>query len=262
MDTELARTFLEIVSTGSFIRAAERLNVGQTTVSARIRTLEQQLGRPLFVRNKERSIPDGGRRAVSSLRTDVRAVVATCASSGCGTARPSCGADRRQRGELMATPSARLGPMDAPVASGYRPPRARRRAAGFDQSSRGRTDRRCDHVRAAASAWSESRSAHGRRARARDDQSRSSFLRRHEVRACGLGTGFRASPWRELSRSHTWPFCKSGPTWAQLYSFGRWLRLLQDARGTAPYGIRTAPSRAGNASIFVSGLCRPFRQRR
>ena len=52
MDIELARTFLEIVSTGSFIRAAERLNVGQTTVSARIRTLEQQLGRPLFVRNK------------------------------------------------------------------------------------------------------------------------------------------------------------------------------------------------------------------
>ncbi len=52
MDTELARTFLEIVSTGSFIAAAKRLNVGQTTVSARVRTLEQQLGRPLFVRNK------------------------------------------------------------------------------------------------------------------------------------------------------------------------------------------------------------------
>lgn len=52
MDVELARTFLEIVSTGSFIRASERLNVGQTTVSARIRILEQQLGRPLFIRNK------------------------------------------------------------------------------------------------------------------------------------------------------------------------------------------------------------------
>lgn len=52
MDIELARTFLEIVSTGSFVRAAERLNVGQTTVSARVRTLEQQFGRPLFVRNK------------------------------------------------------------------------------------------------------------------------------------------------------------------------------------------------------------------
>ncbi|PDT38129.1 MULTISPECIES: LysR family transcriptional regulator [Sinorhizobium] len=52
MDIELARTFLEIVSTGSFIRAAERLNVAQTTVSARIRHLEQLLGRPLFIRNK------------------------------------------------------------------------------------------------------------------------------------------------------------------------------------------------------------------
>lgn len=52
MDIELARTFIEIVSTGSFVRAAERLNVAQTTVSARIRNLEQQLGRSLFVRHK------------------------------------------------------------------------------------------------------------------------------------------------------------------------------------------------------------------
>ncbi|MEP7174877.1 MAG: LysR family transcriptional regulator [Aestuariivirga sp.] len=52
MDIELARTFIEIVSTGSFIRASEQLNVAQTTVSARIRSLEQQLGRALFVRNK------------------------------------------------------------------------------------------------------------------------------------------------------------------------------------------------------------------
>ena len=52
MDIELARTFIEIVSTGSFIRASERLNVAQTTVSARIRSLEQQLGRSLFVRHK------------------------------------------------------------------------------------------------------------------------------------------------------------------------------------------------------------------
>ena len=52
MDVELARTFLEIVSSGSFLRAAERLHVGQTTVSARIKLLEQQLGRTLFVRNK------------------------------------------------------------------------------------------------------------------------------------------------------------------------------------------------------------------
>jgi len=52
MDIQLARTFLEIVSTRSFIRAAERLNVSQTAVSARVRALESQLGRALFVRNK------------------------------------------------------------------------------------------------------------------------------------------------------------------------------------------------------------------
>src|SRR3954467_383314 len=52
MDIELARTFLEIVSAGSFIRASERLNVAQTTVSARIRLLGQELGRPLFLRDK------------------------------------------------------------------------------------------------------------------------------------------------------------------------------------------------------------------
>jgi len=56
MDIELARTFLEIVSTGSFIRASERLHVGQTTVSARIRLLEQQLGQKLFIRNKAGAI--------------------------------------------------------------------------------------------------------------------------------------------------------------------------------------------------------------
>ena len=52
MDTDRARTFLEIVHTGSFLRAADRLNVTQTTVSARIRTLEDELGRQLFVRNR------------------------------------------------------------------------------------------------------------------------------------------------------------------------------------------------------------------
>jgi DNA-binding transcriptional LysR family regulator len=52
MDIGLARTFLEIVATRSFIRAAEQLNVSQTTVSARVHSLEGQLGRTLFVRNK------------------------------------------------------------------------------------------------------------------------------------------------------------------------------------------------------------------
>lgn len=52
MDITLARTFLEIAAAGSFQRAAERLHVTQTAVSARVRTLEDLLGRKLFSRNK------------------------------------------------------------------------------------------------------------------------------------------------------------------------------------------------------------------
>jgi len=52
VDTELARTFLTVVSSGNFIKAAEHLHVSQSTVSTRINALEQQLGCRLFVRNK------------------------------------------------------------------------------------------------------------------------------------------------------------------------------------------------------------------
>ena len=52
MDTELARTFLAVVDAGNFVAAAERLHVTQSTVSARIQTLEQLLRCTLFVRNK------------------------------------------------------------------------------------------------------------------------------------------------------------------------------------------------------------------
>jgi DNA-binding transcriptional LysR family regulator len=52
MDTELARTFLTVVAAGNFIGAADRLHLTQSTVSARIHTLEELLGCRLFVRNK------------------------------------------------------------------------------------------------------------------------------------------------------------------------------------------------------------------
>jgi hypothetical protein len=50
MNIEHMRTFLEVAATANFNRAAERLNVSQSTVSARIRALEQQLDRRLLVR--------------------------------------------------------------------------------------------------------------------------------------------------------------------------------------------------------------------
>ncbi|AMK23057.1 LysR family transcriptional regulator [Sphingomonas histidinilytica] len=52
MDIGVARTFLEVVKTGSFVAAAANLNLTQTAVSARIRVLEDQLDRPVFIRNK------------------------------------------------------------------------------------------------------------------------------------------------------------------------------------------------------------------
>ena len=50
MNLDHIRTFLEIADCGSFNRAAETLNVTQSTVSARIKALEENMGRPLFSR--------------------------------------------------------------------------------------------------------------------------------------------------------------------------------------------------------------------
>jgi LysR family transcriptional regulator, flagellar master operon regulator len=52
MDIELARTFLAVVEAGSFVSAAERVHVTQSTVSMRIKALEEQLGKLLFQRSK------------------------------------------------------------------------------------------------------------------------------------------------------------------------------------------------------------------
>ena len=75
MDTEWARTFLAVVATGSFVRTAERLHVTQSTVSARIRALEERLGSRLFVRNKSgASLTPAGRQFQRHAATLVRTV--------------------------------------------------------------------------------------------------------------------------------------------------------------------------------------------
>jgi DNA-binding transcriptional LysR family regulator len=63
MDMDQIRTFLEVVEAGSFVRAAESLNVTQSTVSARIKELEIRLGQPLFQRRKSGvTLTTAGRR--------------------------------------------------------------------------------------------------------------------------------------------------------------------------------------------------------
>lgn len=73
MDINLARTFIEIVTTGNFLRAAERLHITQTAVSARVHTLEELLGRKLFVRNKSgASLTPAGERFLRYAQTLVQ----------------------------------------------------------------------------------------------------------------------------------------------------------------------------------------------
>lgn len=63
MDTGQIRTFLAIAAHGSFLEAAERLHVTQSTVSARIQRLESDLGTRLFVRNRSgANLTPSGRR--------------------------------------------------------------------------------------------------------------------------------------------------------------------------------------------------------
>lgn len=53
MNTEYLRSFLEVAANGSFSVAASRLNLAQSTVSARIRGLEENLGQALFLRESD-----------------------------------------------------------------------------------------------------------------------------------------------------------------------------------------------------------------
>ncbi len=74
LNIEHLKTFLDVARTGSFHRSAARLHVSQSTVSARIRTLEEQTGQILFQRLKNGAVLTGpGRRMAPYADTAVRA---------------------------------------------------------------------------------------------------------------------------------------------------------------------------------------------
>jgi DNA-binding transcriptional LysR family regulator len=52
MHFNMMRTFLEAATTRSFVVAAKRLHITQSTVSMRVAALENELGRVLFNRSK------------------------------------------------------------------------------------------------------------------------------------------------------------------------------------------------------------------
>ncbi len=70
MDIEQVRTFLAVAANGSFLEAAKRLHITQSTVSARIRNLEDYLGASVFVRNRAgASLTPAGRRFLRHAKT-------------------------------------------------------------------------------------------------------------------------------------------------------------------------------------------------
>lgn len=70
MSPELLDTFLDLAETHSFNRTAERLGLSQSTVSARIRSLEEALGERLFTRSRAGTRPTAaGERFEAHART-------------------------------------------------------------------------------------------------------------------------------------------------------------------------------------------------
>ena len=63
MDTQLIKTFLAVVATESFVSAADRIHVTQSTISQRIQKLEEIVGNKLFDRSKSGAvITNSGRK--------------------------------------------------------------------------------------------------------------------------------------------------------------------------------------------------------
>ena len=78
MNIEHMRAFLEVAATGSFQLAADKLHITQSTVSARIKALEDRLNRQLFIRKRNGAeLTSGGsqfhRHALTAVRSWDRA---------------------------------------------------------------------------------------------------------------------------------------------------------------------------------------------
>jgi DNA-binding transcriptional LysR family regulator len=74
LDTDQIRSFLAIVETGAFTKAADRVNKTQSAVSMHIRRLEERLGCALFVKQGRRArLTEDGERLVDHARRMLQA---------------------------------------------------------------------------------------------------------------------------------------------------------------------------------------------
>ena len=52
MNQSALKTFIAIIETGSLVKASERLNVTQSSVTMRLKALEEEVGQTLIIRQK------------------------------------------------------------------------------------------------------------------------------------------------------------------------------------------------------------------
>ena len=77
IDGKLLRTFLVVLEESSATRAAEKLNVTQSTVSHSLSRLREHIGDPLFIRSGQALLPT---EVALSLREPVQAILDGMAS--------------------------------------------------------------------------------------------------------------------------------------------------------------------------------------
>ena len=75
LDSRHLRLIMEVASTESVTRAADRLNVTQSAVSHQLREIEEQLGTPIFVRSGRRMLPTAAGRLIVDAADDVLATI-------------------------------------------------------------------------------------------------------------------------------------------------------------------------------------------
>jgi DNA-binding transcriptional LysR family regulator len=77
MELRHLATFVAVAEEGSFTRAADRLHIVQSAVSAGVKTLERELGAPLFARTTHRvELTDAGHALLPEARTTLAAATA------------------------------------------------------------------------------------------------------------------------------------------------------------------------------------------
>ena len=82
MDVQSIKTFIQVANLKNFTKAAEELNYAQSTVTAQIQRLEEELGFPLFERIGRKNYLTAGGEAFLSHATEILHIIQQASSLG------------------------------------------------------------------------------------------------------------------------------------------------------------------------------------